>query len=120
MQMETPLGNESPSTTLEDAVQLASLAEIPQTEATGPSLLGNNLQLIQGVKITLSARLGDAEISVGELFSLKDGSVVKLDRLTTDPVDILLDGTVIARGKLVVAADHFGISITEIPRTVAG
>ena len=54
--------------------------------------------------------------SVGELFELKDRSVVKLDRLTTDPVDILLDEKVIARGKLVVAGDNFGISITEIPQ----
>ena len=97
-------------------MQSTALAEIPSNEPSGASILGSNLQLILGVKITLMARLGDAEISVGELFSLKDGSVVKLDRLTTDPVDILLDGQVVARGNLVVADDHFGISITEIPR----
>ena len=121
MQMETPpLQDTLPeSTSTGDVVQTTSLAEIPLTEPNGPSILGSNLQLIHGVKITLMAKLGDTEISVGELFSLKNGSVVKLDRLTTDPVDILLDGQVVARGTLVVADDHFGISITEIPRPAA-
>lgn len=116
----SPIGNHSSETTdTSNMVKPTSLAEIPHAEPTGPAIIGNNLQLIQSVKITLMARIGDAEISVGELFSLKDGSVIKLDRLTTDPVDILLDGQVVARGKLVAVDDHFGISISEIPHSPA-
>lgn len=118
MHAETYFTKESASTeyTEELTIQQVSLSEIPETEPTGPSLLGNNLELIHDVKIKLTARLGDAEISVGELFSLKEGSITKLDRLATDPIDILLDGKVVARGSLVVVEDFFGISITEIPR----
>lgn len=101
------------------SVQYASLAEIPASNPQGPTLLGANLQLIQGVKIKLSARIGEAEISVGELFSLKDGSVIKLDRLIDEPIDILLDGKTVARGKLVVTEDYFGVNITEIPQVNA-
>lgn len=117
MQIETHFVEASTGSDVEPTIQQAELPEIPENEPKGPSLLGSNLELIHGVKIRLTARLGDAEISVGELFSLKDGSVIKLDRLTTDPVDILLDGKVVARGTLVVSDDNFGIRITEIPKT---
>jgi flagellar motor switch protein FliN/FliY len=102
--------------TNEETVQSLTLSEVANSPAKGPALLGPNLQLIQGVKVRLSASLGDSELTVGELFSLKEGSVVKLDRLTADPVDILLDGKVVARGQLVVVDDNFGISITQIPQ----
>lgn len=107
------------STASDTPVQYASLAEIPASNPQGPTLLGSNLHLIQGVKIKLSARIGETEISVGELFSLKDGSIIKLDRLTDEPIDILLDGKTVARGKLVVSDDYFGVSITEIPQVHA-
>ena len=118
MQIENPQKLESTDSEeqqMKPTVQYASLTEIPAREPQGPTLLGANLQLIQGVKVKLTARIGKAEISVGELFSLKDGSVIKLDRLTDDPIDILLDGRIVARGKLVVSDDYFGVSITEIP-----
>lgn len=100
----------------EETVQSVTLSEVANSPEQGPALLGPNLQLIQGVKVRLAASLGQSELTVGELFSLKEGSVVKLDRLTADPVDILLDGKVVARGQLVVVDDNFGISITHIPQ----
>lgn len=122
MQIDIPTKleqNDSSQLTPAGTVQYASLAEIPAGDPRGPSLLGSNLQLIQGVKIKLSVRVGEAEISVGELFALKEGSVIKLDRRTHEPIDILLDGKIIARGKLVVTDDNFGVSITEIPQAPA-
>ena len=114
--LENAASSDTPET---GTVQYASLAEIPASNPQGPTLLGSNLQLIQGVKIKLAARIGEAEITVGELFSLKDGSIIKPDRLTDEPIDILLDGKTVARGKLVVSDDYFGVSITEIPQVHA-
>lgn len=98
------------------SVHSLELAELPgRQEPSGPALLDGQLALLNGVKVMLSTSLGRAQMSVGELFSLKDGSLVKLDRLINEPVDLLLDGQVIARGQLVAVDDNFGISITQAP-----
>ncbi|MCH2172734.1 FliM/FliN family flagellar motor switch protein [Myxococcota bacterium] len=80
----------------------------------GEELFGRNLELIRGVKVRLSVVMGECEMSVGELFDLKDGSVVKLDRDVDAPVDVLLDGKVVGRGTLVAVDDNFGVRITEV------
>ena len=96
--------------------QRIELEEISVGAAEGRSLFDANLQLIQGVKISLEVSVGNAQITVGELFTLKEKSILPLNKLTAEPVDVLLDGKVIARGELVVVDDCFGVSITQIPR----
>lgn len=80
----------------------------------GANLYNGNLSLIQNLRIKLEVRVGGVDISVGELFALKENAVLKLDRQTNDPLDIFLDGRQVACGKLVVVDDHFGICITDI------
>ena len=58
--------------------------------------------------------LGSAELTVAELFALKEGAVVELLQASDAPLDISLDGRVIGRGELVVVGDNFGVRITEI------
>lgn len=91
----------------------AALQEL-RSQETGPTLFSGGIDLIRGLRIRLSVSVGAAEVSVGELFALREGSVVKLDRMTDAPLDITLDGKVIARGSLVVVGDNFGIRIDEI------
>ncbi len=91
------------------------LDELPAGEA-GASLVNENMDLIKDVKVTLQVVVGGAEISVGELFALGDASIVKLDRDVAAPVDVLLNGKVVARGALVVVDDNFGVRITETKR----
>lgn len=98
------------------APQLIELTEMTEREVQGAPLFAGNLNLIKGLKVRLAVSAGDASITVGELFSLKESSILKLDRLTDDPVDILLEGQVIARGRLVAVDDNFGVSITELPQ----
>lgn len=93
-----------------DSIELSEL----EAGAGGKSLLGDNLELIKDVKVSIQVMLGEAELPVEELFALGQDSVVKLDREITAPVDILLNGKVIARGKLVAADDNFGVQITQI------
>ncbi|TAL13620.1 MAG: flagellar motor switch protein [Aquabacterium sp.] len=96
-------------------VDLADMSEAAAAPAAGSAVLAGRLGLLGGVKVQLSASLGRATLSVGELFALRDGSVLKLDKLADEPVDILLDGKVVARGTLVAVDDSFGVSITQAP-----
>lgn len=90
------------------------LGDMASNEGKGPNLFAGNMRLIEGLKVTLTVLVGGAEITVGELFSLKEASVVKLNVSLADPVEILLDGNVIARGELVAVDDNFGVKISEI------
>lgn len=95
------------------AVQVR-LQEIQSHEAGGRPLAGGNLDLVKDIKVKVTVSVGQAELRVAELFALKDDSVIELQAATTDPVEVLLDGKVIARGSLVAVGDRFGVSITEI------
>lgn len=96
--------------------QLIELTDLEERRVppAGPPAIESHLELIRSVKVRLSASLGEAVLTVGELTSLKDGSVIKLDREAGDPVDIVLEGKVIARGHLVAVDDNFGVRISEL------
>ena len=87
---------------------------VEKSAGDGAPLVAKNVDLVRGVKVRLQVRLGECEMSVGELFDLKADAVIELDREVTAPVDVLLDGRLIARGTLVAAGDHFGVRVTEI------
>lgn len=93
-------------------VELQPLAD--ESQDAGKVLFQGNLNLIGDVRICVRAVVGEGEISISELFSLKDGSLVKLDAEVNQPIDLFLDNKRIARGELVVVDDSFGICIKEI------
>lgn len=95
-------------------VSLIGLEELPELPLQGPALLNGKLDLIGGLKVRLRAVLGEGEISVSELFALKDGSVVPLQCGVHPLVDIELDQKTIARGELVVVGDTLGVRVTEV------
>lgn len=100
----------------ESAPQLLDLPDLPASAGRGDSLLGGNLDVIRNVQVKLVVQVGEARTSVGELMEMRADSVLKLDRLVDEPVDVLLDGAVIARGQLVAVGDDFGVRITELPK----
>lgn len=67
------------------------------------------------VKATLQVCVGEAVVTVGELMSAKEHQVLKLDRTLENPVDLLLNGQVVARGQMVAVDGHFAVRITELP-----
>lgn len=87
----------------------------PPSEAIfeGPPLPGSRWPFLGSVKVQVAVRVGGAEASVAELVELKQGAVFALDRLVDEPLDVLVDGHVIARGMLVAVGEHFGVRITE-------
>lgn len=73
-----------------------------------------NLELVLDIPVTLSLELGRTRLRIRELLQLTQGSVVKLDRPAGDPLDILVNGCLIARGEVVVVNERFGVRITDI------
>ena len=96
------------------AVRELTREAVGQGSNNGKALIGKNVDLVRGVKVRLQVRLGECEMSIGELFDLKEHAIVELDRDVTAPVDVLLDDRVIARGTLVAAGDNFAVRITDI------
>ena len=72
------------------------------------------------VSVTVSAELGRVSMSLGELLKMGDGSVVKLDRPVTAPVELMAQGVRVALGEVVVVDDCFAIRVKEIERTRKG
>jgi flagellar motor switch protein FliN/FliY len=72
------------------------------------------LDMLRDVEMEVTAELGRTRMTVRELLSLSPGAVVELDRLAGSPSDLLVNGTLIARGEVVVVDEEFGIRITEI------
>jgi flagellar motor switch protein FliN/FliY len=74
----------------------------------------DRLDLVMDIPVTLSVELGRTKIQIKELLQLAQGSVVDLDRLAGEPMDVLVNGFLIARGEVVMVNDNFGIRLTDI------
>lgn len=73
-----------------------------------------NLDVILDVPVTISMEVGSTKISIRNLLQLNQGSVIELDRLAGEPMDVLVNKTLIARGEVVVVNDKFGLRLTDI------
>jgi flagellar motor switch protein FliN/FliY len=78
-----------------------------------------NLQLVMDVELNVSLRFGQCQLPLRDVLDLTSGSVIELDRDVDDPVELLLDGKVIARGEAVIVDGNYGLRITEIPEPLA-
>ncbi len=73
-----------------------------------------NINVILDVPVELSMEIGRTKISIRNLLHLNQGSVVELDRLAGEPLDVMVNGTLIAHGEVVVVNDRFGIRLTDV------
>jgi len=80
-------------------------AEISQT---------GNLDMLLDVNLKITVELGRAELKFRDVLNLSTGSVVELGRQTSEPVDILVNGALLASGEVVVVDDHFAVRITKL------
>ncbi len=85
-------------------------------ELTDESIPGTdvNLDVVLDIPVNLSMEIGRTKISIRNLLQLNQGSVVELERLAGEPMDVLVNGTLIARGEVVVVNEKFGIRLTDI------
>jgi flagellar motor switch protein FliN/FliY len=73
-----------------------------------------NLDLLMDVDLKLTVELGRARLKFRDVLNLTSGSVVELAKLTSEPVDIMVNGALLATGEVVVAEDHFAVRITKL------
>ncbi len=83
-------------------------------DATGSPGSWDNLQRMLDVPLSLTVELGSTEMPLSEVLKLDSGSVVTIDRLPGEPIDLLINGRLFARGEVVVVNDTFGYRITEL------
>jgi len=73
-----------------------------------------NLDVILDIPVTLSMEVGRTRVSIQDLLQLAKGSVVELDRVAGEPLDVLVNGTLVARGEVVVVNDKFGVRLNDV------
>jgi len=77
-----------------------------------------NLDMLMGVVLRVTVELGRTKMDIREILQLGPGSVVELDKLAGEPVDVLVNDRLIACGEVVVIDDRFGVRITDVPSAV--
>jgi flagellar motor switch protein FliN len=97
----------------EEILQAAQFADLHEKGEIG----GNgevNLDVILDVPVTLSMEVGRTRIPIRNLLQLNQGSVVELDRAAGEPLDVFVNGTLVAHGEVVVVNEKFGIRLTDV------
>ena len=98
-------------TMIEDPTPRASFDDLTADASNAPEL---NLDVILDVPVSLSLEVGRARIPIRNLLQLNQGSVVELERGAGDPLDVYVNGTLIAHGEVVVVNDRFGVRLTDV------
>ena len=94
-------------------IEVKSKENEPNLEKSN-STGANNLRVLENIDVKLTVEVGNTEIKIRDLLRLNEGSVVELDRLAGEPLDILANGTMIAKGEVVMVGERFGIRLTEV------
>jgi flagellar motor switch protein FliN/FliY len=93
--------------------EVAELEEFDEDREITPKEK-RKLDTILDIPVTISMEVGRSNISIRNLLQLNQGSVVELDRIAGEPLDVLVNGTLIAHGEVVVVNDKFGIRLTDV------
>lgn len=86
----------------------------PAVPAPTEGVLARPLELLHGVEMAVTVELGRTRVLMRDLLGLRAGSIVELDRPAGGPVDVVVNGTLLARGEVVVVDDELGVRITEV------
>jgi flagellar motor switch protein FliN/FliY len=88
--------------------------EVENTQKGDGSDGTENLKVLENIDVNLTVEVGRTEITIRDLLRLNEGSVVELDRLAGDPLDIMVNNTKIAKGEVVMVGERFGVRFGEI------
>lgn len=102
----------SSEATADDSYAKAQFGQLTNEEK--PNSVEVNLDVILDIPVTLSVEIGRTRQTIRNLLQLNQGSVVELDRLAGEPMDVLVNGTMIAHGEIVVVNEKFGIRLTDV------
>lgn len=98
----------------DDGIVAAELDELTDTGGELNEEESRKLETILDIPVNISMEVGRSKISIRNLLQLNQGSVVELDRVAGEPLDVLVNGTLIAHGEVVVVNDKFGIRLTDV------
>jgi flagellar motor switch protein FliN/FliY len=95
---------------MSDTSSDATLDTPSLTDASGKI----NQEVLQNISVTMSIEVGRAQIKIRDLMRLTQGSVVELDRIAGEPLDLLVNNTVVAQGEIVLVNDRYGVRLTRV------
>ena len=110
---DTAQPDAAPDQNGQDAYERAELENL-QDEGAPPDSEDVNLDVILDIPVNISMAVGHTKINIRNLLQLNQGSVVELDRLAGEPLDVLVNGTLIAHGEVVVVNEKYGIRLTDV------
>ncbi|MEM8816994.1 MAG: flagellar motor switch protein FliN [Pseudomonadota bacterium] len=110
------MANETPDTGSDENAASEADGFTPDTldKAATSGSADVNLDLVLDVPVNVALRVGSTDISIRDLVRLVEGSVVALDREADAPMDVLVNGTLIAHGEIVVVDDRYGVRLTDV------
>ncbi|HEY3380297.1 MAG TPA: flagellar motor switch protein FliN [Vicinamibacterales bacterium] len=118
---DSPLSTEAPSPSISmpaDRSSFGPSAQAPRAPAGAPHSGIDNLEVILDIELPLTVRFGRTEMTLQALTHIGPGSVIDLDRSPDEPVDVLINDKIIARGEVVVVAGNYGVRVTEVMSAV--
>lgn len=115
-----PLSDRAASTLVDATTpakaHLISLGELPDAaQGAGPPVVTEAAHPLHLVKVALQVCVGEVDLTIAELLAAREHQVFVLDQAVDRPIDLLLDGRVVARGQLIAVDDRFAVRITELP-----
>ena len=96
------------------AAATARPADFPTLEPTAPSGTPNPVDFILDIPLQLSVRIGSTRMLIRDLLQLGQGSVIELDKLAGEPMEVLVNGKLVARGEAVVVNEKLGVRLTDV------
>lgn len=106
---ETEAGTEAGGNTEKDVLLESSGAGSAQTERSAI-----NSELLDNISVTISVEVGRTSLKIKDLMRLTQGSVVELDRLAGEPLDLLVNNTLVAQGEVVLVNERYGVRLTQV------
>lgn len=102
--------------TADDLIAEAEAASLPSLNDAGvkPASEDVNMDVILDIPVTIQMEIGRTKVNIRNLLQLNQGSVVELDRLAGEPLDVLVNNTLIAHGEVVVVNEKYGIRLTDV------
>lgn len=106
-------GEDGSSSSADEGAARAPLEEL-MDESKGPGQSSPDLDVILDIPVSIAMEVGRTDIPIRNLLQLNQGSVIELDRLAGEPLDVLVNGTLIAHGEVVMVNEKFGIRLTDV------
>ena len=97
-----------------DEVQVVQSTRVSSADGSEVSTPITDISMLLDIPVTLSMEIGQTKISISELLKLSKDSVIELQRMAHEPLDVLVNGTLVAHGEAVVVGDRFGIRLTDV------